>query len=346
MKALSATEAIGPALARTRRILFQPFRFSTFLKLCFVAAVTEGMGFRGFNSGRGSHGGRRWSGGPVTWTPEHIALAIGVALLLLVIGLFVLYLIVRLRFALFESLARQSTLLRPGWRMYREQSWRFFWLSVVVGIGFVVVAAGAILPFVRPIVHVIRDSQAAGHLLIGPLLSAVLPLVGVLLGLTLLAIAIDVILRDFMLPHMALEDESAGEAWLEVWDRLTSETGAFLVYGVLRVLMPIGAAVGIFIVLAIPLIVLFGIPGVMLGLLHAAAMNAQGVLQLLYYGFEALLVVVLVALGMLVAIGIGGPLGIAIREYALMFYGGRYQRLGDVLAPPPAVPPSEAAGLA
>lgn len=346
MEALSATQAIRPALARTRRILFQPFRFSTFLKLCFVAALTEGMGFRGFNSGRHSQGGGKWSGGAVTWTPEHIALAVGVALLLLVIGLFVLYLIVRLRFALFESLARQSTLLRPGWRMYREQSWRFFWLSVAVGIGFVVVAIGAILPFVRPLVHVIKDSHAAGHLLIGPLLSAVLPMVGVLLGLALVAIALDVVLRDFMLPHMALGDDTAGEAWLEVWDRMTSETGAFLVYGVLRVLMPIGAAIGIFIVLAIPLIILFGIPGVMLGLLHAAAMNAHGVLQLFYYAFEALLALVLVGLGILVAIGIGGPLGIAIREYALMFYGGRYKQLGDVLAPPPAVPPSEAVGLA
>lgn len=212
--------------------------------------------------------------------------------------------------------------------------------------GFVLIAIGAILPFVRPIVHVIKNSRAAGHLLIGPLLSAVLPLLAVLLGLVLLAIAIDVILRDFMLPHMALENDTVGEAWLEVWDRLTSDMGAFLLYGVLRILLPIGAAVGIFIVLAIPLVVLFGIPALILGLLHAAAMNAQGAMHLLLYAFQALLLVVLVALGFLIAIAIGGPLGIAIREYALMFYGGRYRQLGDILAPPPAAPPAEAVGLA
>ena len=43
----------------------------------------------------------------------------------------------------------------------------------------------------------------------------------------------------------------------------------------------------------------------------------------------------LLALGFAIVIGVslGGPISTAIREYALMFYGGRFQKLGDILFP-------------
>lgn len=345
MESLSAIEAIAPTLARTRRILFQPFRFTTFLKLCFVAAVTEGIGYRGANSSRGSHGTGRWAGHGLVLSQVQIASAIGMLLLAIVVALLIFYLIVRLRFALFNSLARQDTRLRPGWQIYREQSARFFWLSLVVGICFLALAIGAILPFIGPLFQVWKDTRASGHLSFGPLFSALLPLLGILVGFGILGIAIDVVLRDFMLPHMALEGDTAGEAWLEVWDRMASEKGAFLLYGILRVLMPIGAAIGVFIIMAIPLVILFVIPGVMMGLLHAAAVNAEGAVRITYFILEGTVGLVLALLAALVAIGVGGTLGIAIREYALIFYGGRYQRLGEIIVPP-LVPPADAFGLA
>jgi hypothetical protein len=345
MESLSAIEAIAPALSRTRHILFQPFRFTTFLKLCFVAAITEGLGYKGFNSGGGSQGHGNWGGQALALSQIQIASAIGMVLLAIVVALLIFYLIVRLRFALFDSLARQDTQLRPGWRMYREHSTRFFWLSVVVGICFVALFIGAILPFVGPLVQVWKGSRAAGHLLVGPLLSTLLPLLAVVAVLCILGIAIDVIMRDFMLPHMALESDSAGEAWLEVWDRMTAEKGAFLLYGILRVLMPIGAAIGVVLIMIIPLVLLFVIPGVMMGLLHAAAINAEGGMRIAFLILEGSLGFVLFLLAALVAIAVGGTLGIAIREYALMFYGGRYQQLGEILASPQP-PQAGALGLA
>ena len=44
---------------------------------------------------------------------------------------------------------------------------------------------------------------------------------------------------------------------------------------------------------------------------------------------------------LLASVCLGGPLSTGIREYALMFYGGRYQALGDILSPPPAPRPGE-----
>jgi hypothetical protein len=43
---------------------------------------------------------------------------------------------------------------------------------------------------------------------------------------------------------------------------------------------------------------------------------------------------VMLVLAVFATICVGGPLSIAIRNYALMFYGGRYPALGSILSPP------------
>ena len=64
-----------------------------------------------------------------------------------IVGIVVFYLIVRLRFALFECLIHQSVYLTPGWRRYREQAWRFFLFSIVIAVGFLALAVAALAPF-------------------------------------------------------------------------------------------------------------------------------------------------------------------------------------------------------
>jgi len=50
------------------------------------------------------------------------------------IGIVVFYLVTRLRFAFFYSLLHQTSELRPGWRLYREQAMRFFKMSLLIGL--------------------------------------------------------------------------------------------------------------------------------------------------------------------------------------------------------------------
>jgi len=50
------------------------------------------------------------------------------------------------------------------------------------------------------------------------------------------------------------------------------------------------------------------------------------------------LVLIGIVFGLLVAFSLGGPIATWIRNYALLFYGGRYQALGDILFPPPPAP--------
>ena len=157
-------------------------------------------------------------------------------------------------------------------------------------------------------------------------------------------IALDVVMRDFMLPHFALEDASAGDAWGAVWDRIGQEKGAFVFYVVLRVLLPMIAMIGMFILLAIPIVIVFGSLGVFIAMLHASAAGATPI----GIFFQAMAGLAIVVIGLLLAICFGGPISIAIRNYALVFYGARYQPLGDALYPPlpPAAVPVPAPGPA
>ncbi len=68
----------------------------------------------------------------------------------------------------------------------------------------------------------------------------------------------DLVLRDFMLPHFALEDATAGEAWTQVWARISAEKRQFFVYALLRVVLPTTAMIAVFILLMIPGLALAG----------------------------------------------------------------------------------------
>lgn len=335
MQVLSAAEAISPALNRTRDFLFRPFRWATYVKLCAVAVLTEGLGGNvgHSNAGTPSPG----TGAPTAqfnFDPGIVAGIITGGILLCILGIALLYVVVRLRFALFHCLVHRVHLLAPGWHSYREQAMRFFMLTIVVGLGFLAVAAVALAPFVPGFVHVFKESQASGHLNVWEFLPLMLQLIPVILALMVAGVAVDVVMRDFMLPHMALENATAGEAWADVLERIGMQKGSFFLYAFLRVLLPFAAMISLTFVLIIPMLIVFGVPGVLVAMIHSIQVNSTGAAWLVAVSLEGILGVFMVALGLLVAICFGGPVSIAIRNYALVFYGGRYQLLGDLLAPP------------
>ncbi|HEY6489793.1 MAG: hypothetical protein WCC26_08730 [Terracidiphilus sp.] len=341
MLMVSATQAIAPAVERTRNLLFRPFRWGTFLKLCAVAVFTEGFSGN-FNFSHGSHASHTHID-PGT-IPFHItpalmtALAfVGIAVVVLVIAIF--YLAVRLRFALFECLVHQDRRIAPGWHKYRFQALRFFLLSIAVGLVFLVIVAALMLPFFIGFLRLFREMQISGHFPLAAALGLILPLIPLFLGIIVAGFAVDLILRDFMLPHMALENASAGQAWNAVRTRIVREMGSFFLYAVLRILLPLAALIALFIALALPGILLFGLLGVSMAAIHAALHNASMALTVIGSVFEVLLGLLIMALALFLAIAFGGPLCMSIRNYALVFYGGRYQALGDILYPPPPAPP-------
>lgn len=348
MQTISAAEAISPAINRTRQFLFAPpFRWGTFLKLCFVAAITEGLGTNFRSSANPRHApSTAPAPGNVTFhfTPEIIAAAVAITLLLIFLALVLAYLVTRLRFAYFHCLVTNTRAITPGWRLYREQANRFFWMNVAVGVCLLLMIGLMVAPFAPGFIRLFRQIQAGGGPDVGLLLSLVLPLIPIIFLIMVFAVLLDIVLRDWMLPHYALENATAGQAWSAVWERISREKGSFFFYTVLRLILPIIAAIGLFIVLLIPGAVLIGSVAMAEYAIHAGFANASGLSSVIGVLLEVFIGLLALGFAIVIGISIGGPIGTAIREYALMFYGGRYQKLGDVLFPtltqiPPAYPP-------
>jgi hypothetical protein len=262
----------------------------------------------------------------------------------ILLSLWIFYLVTRLRFAYFHCLTTNTRLIRTGWGIYGSQALRFFGLNLAVGLCFLVVMGLIAIPFAGGFLKLFEVITQGGKPDIGSILLLVLPLIPIIVLLALAAGAAEIILRDWMLPHIALEDATAGEAWESVWARIRAEKKEFFVYVLLRVALPILGAVCVLMVLIIPGLALAGsLAAVELGL-HSYFADTTGSPALVGILLEAFFGVLAFGFSLLAGICLGGPLSTGIREYALIFYGGRYSVLGKMLYP--AAPPALAGGPA
>jgi hypothetical protein len=337
MRPISAVDSVSLAIQRTREFLFRPFRWGTYLKLGLVAIITEGIGG---HSGTSAHGNQPWAHGrapapPFNLAPQWIAAIVAAVLVAIVVGIIVFYLVTRLRFAFFHCLTRNTTEIRPGWRLYGAQAMRFFWLNLCVGFCFLLLLALVAIPFVAGFWRLIHATPPGGQPDLASVLALVLPMIPLILLLVLAAFLIDVILRDWMLPHFALENATAGEAWEAVWERIKAEPREFLVYVLLRLVLPLIASVALFAVLLIPGLMLAGSVGAIEYGIHSAFADSTGASALVGVLLEVFFGIIAFGFLLLASICLGGPVSTGVREYALVFYGGRYPALGEMLNPPP-----------
>jgi len=131
---------------------------------------------------------------------------------------------------------------------------------------------------------------------------------------------------------MAIEDAAIQEALEDVWSDLVAEPGQFALFFFLRILLSVVASILGLILLMVPLIPMV-VLGVIVGLILKAASTT------LALGLGIPLAVLAVFVFLLAVIGVSGTIGTFRRNYALMFYGGRYPELAVMLWPPlPAAP--------
>jgi hypothetical protein len=347
MQAFSATSAISPAIDRTKHFLFRNIRFGTFLKLCLVAVLTEGGGGSfNFRIPAQHYHSPATPGiaslapffpfGSFHLTPALFVVILAFATLVLAVGLVIAYLITRLRFAYFHCLIHGSREIRPGWRIYDEQSWRYFLLSLAVGFTFFVLVLLLAAPFILGFIRFFHASQAGQGFNIAGFLALFLPLIPVLLLIVVLAIVINIVLRDFMLPHIALENATCAVAWRAVRQRIAAEKGGFCLYAILRIFLPLAAGIAAVFVLLIPMLIMIGIGAVIAIAFHSLMAKVAGVTLFLLILLAAVLIAAAIAAAIVMILAVGGTVGTWTRNYALLFYGGRYQALGDILSPPPA----------
>jgi hypothetical protein len=250
------------------------------------------------------------------------------------IGIVIFYLATRLRFAFFHCVAHQTKEIRPPWRLYRPQAWRFFKMNLLVAIVFLCAFVVVALPFCFGFYRIYASSTPDGQFDVAGFFLLLLPFIGIVTCLCLVAIVVDAVMRDFILPHLALEDLSIRKAWAVVKARIGAEKGSFAFYILLRLILPALAVMALFAAAAIPLMIVFGMLALSDAALDAIRQNAAGVGALVCIFLEILFGLLVSAFGIFVAVCLGGPIATWTRNYALLFYGSRYQALSDILSPP------------
>jgi hypothetical protein len=344
MSAYSATAVITPAIERTRQFLFRPFYLGRFLKLTLVAALTEGgMSSCNFHSGSSSSGDHTGGTGGLDH-PFHlpllhwqalalIGLIVGVALVAIPVLILIRYLLIRLRFSFFDCVLYGQDKIGPGWRKYHRQAVRFLGMSLCVtaALWLLWIPVGyEVYRHFRPLFDKMLSGGEFTFWDVLPLAGTVLPL---MLAWALGAYLVDTTLGCFALPRIALEDASIGEALEDVWSDIQAEPGQFALFFLLRTLLAFAATIIACILLAIPLVIV-ALLGVAVGLL----LKSISTTAMIALGIPALIVALILILA--AVIGLSGTIGVFRRNYAILFYGGRYPELAAILWPPqaPATP--------
>jgi len=360
MNRLSALDAFSPAMARVSAMLFKPFRLSTWLKMGFIGLLGGGVArFGGNMNFRGPMFPQQTPGGRMPDDPfaeiqrvlhsidvarfMHvivIALIIGVA-----ISLIFLYLFCRFRFVLFDSVITQQPLVRRGWRLYASQANRYFgfWLVFrLVNFGVIALIIGV------PIWRAYKSGALSGD---GSLLVLFKLLASIALGAIIAGIVfaiISTLMKDFIMPIMALDDLALGDAWSALWRVIASEPGAWAGYLGMKLVLTIGAGIGLAIasvIVLLPAIVIIGIPtGIFAALgvgLFKGGVAVAGIVMFVIAGLLA------AAGGCFIYMFLIAPVTVFFASYAFYFFGGRYPKLGALLwpQPTPIAPVPQMAGI-
>lgn len=359
-KRASAVEAISPAIARTKQLLFQPFRFGLWARLAVVALITGEAG------GGGSGGGsipnlnpHQAQSGENHWTTvahpfseagwEQIQpylgwVVVGVVLALAVIVLWI-YSDCVYRFILLDAVVSGRCRLREGWRRWRAAGRRYFLWVISFGLAqFVLVGSVAGIPlllayragwFEHP-------DQHLGALIGGGILLALL-----VIALVVVLAIIDMLARDFLVPVMACEEVGAMDGWERLLAMMGTEKPGYAVYVLMKIVLAMAGGI-VFTILNLMVVLVLLIP---LGLLALAGYLIGSGVGIAWNISTELLVAgggMLAIAGILYVVGfVYAPGLVFFQSYTVEFFAPRYGPLGSKLFPatpaasplPPPMPP-------
>jgi hypothetical protein len=335
MKIYSASEAVWPALERTYSFLFRPFKGETFLKLAAVAAVSEGfiVSYRVAVPNAFPVYLDPGALASFLFDPEFPPVAILWAAAIFLIAIYGYYLVTLLRFAFVHCLIHQTGEIRAAAKLYREEAERYFTASMIVWLAFLVVAVLAfVLYFMAAYGSVGANAQGKPGSLYFAFPSFLSSPIAVVLMLT--ACVAHIFLNDLILPHMAIEASSFAKAWAAVWAHIAANKVDFLKFFILRLAMPMAAGVLLWFAGWVVGHVVFGLLGISAAGFNAMLEGFSGLRAYIRVAIEWVFVLLGLGAGVVLAISLGGPLGVFTRSYALFFYGGHYKALGNLLEPP------------
>jgi hypothetical protein len=337
MQPLSATDCITPAIARTKLVLFTPFRKGRTWKLCATAYLrTAGTMFLPLTllflfllPAAKSAGG----------TIAALGL-IAIVLLFTVFFLWIFYLCSRLQFAYFDIVVNRGEFVAPAWRKYGPQSLSWTGIKVLFGTVATAICALPIVAYVShllPLFHAmqtLRPGQPPPMQFIGALYAGYGVFYLVFGSLYLFSS----LLTDFILPSLALEDTGFAEAFRRMGELIRREPGQFALYTLLKVVL--GLTIYFAAIMAWEIALFFST--ILLGLVAFAVGFLLHLIGVSTFILTALAILLGIAwyifAGLYVVLFAIGPVLTFLDAYAIYFLAGRYPMLGDLLdrsTPPP-----------
>jgi hypothetical protein len=340
MQILSTIDAVSPAIARTKLVLYTPFRAGRTWKLSASAYLSfSGTLFFPFpfiylifipqlrtdnNSGL-------------------ITLLIAAVLCGTLLYTFIFYLCSRMHFVFFDIVLNRGEFVAPAWRKYGPQTWR--WTLVKMALGTVMVAAMAV-PLAVYFRHLIEIMQRMSTLKPGEppppeLFFAIFAGYGIVLLLGGSFFLIVATLDSLIVPSLALENINMGEAFRRVGNLIRYEPGQFFLYILVKIGIGLAGYMGLTIALEIAALIVGLVIAIIVGVI-GFLLHLIGVPTALLFGLGIFVAVVFyivtIFYGMVLAMG---PLFTFMQAYTLYFLGGRYPLLGELIersTPPPVAP--------
>lgn len=348
---LSAVDCIQPAIQHTRDQLFRPFRFGQWSRLALVGILAaelhaSGCNFNGFNfpmspQQRRSHVFAAATPFPRYFDPSHFdpariaqfaGLIVAIVLLAIVLGFILLYINSVFRFILFDSVLRKHCSIGDGWQRWHRAGRRYFLWQIVLMIA-QGLCLGVLIGVPLAIAAALGWFRDASHH-IGRSVLGVILLIGLFLLFLLIAAAVQLLAKDFLVPIMALEEVDFADGWSRLMGLIRPEPGKYVVYLLLKIVLAIAAAIIFSIIALIPALFI-----VLPAVLAAFAAHAAGV------GWNVTTVSVAVILGTLLlmvliyAIAlISVPATVFFPAFSIYFFASRYPKLDALLNPPPPAP--------
>ena len=179
------------------------------------------------------------------------ALIAAVVVFAIVLFFVFLYLNSVFRFILFDSVIKKHCSIGDGWTRWHRTGRRYFvWqlvlivaevLSLCFLIGLPLAIAAALGWFRDPGEHIGRSALG------------VILLIGLFLVFVLVAAAVQLIAKDFLVPIMALEGLDFADAWSRLLGIIRPEPGKYIIYLLLKIVLAIAAAILFGILTLIPI---------------------------------------------------------------------------------------------
>lgn len=348
---LSAVDCVQPALQHAREQLFTRLRWGQWSRLALVGILAAemhvgGCSFGNFGgrlphipqkSGNGLLPSSSLPSGFPHFNPAHISQHIAQYLGLIVVGIFVfvvlafIFLFVNsvFRFILFDSVLQRHCSIGEGWHKWRRAGGRFFLWQIVFQI--------AALLFLAVLVGLpVAAALAAGwandvqqH--VGRLFGGLILFLGLMFAFGLIAAAIQVLARDFLVPIMALENLDFADGWHRLLAMIRPEKRRFAIYLLLKLVLAIAAAILFSIIAIIPGLVVFVPAAVVVIAAHAAGMGWNVTTISLAVIFGSMLLLLFIYLVAVVSV----PATVFFPAYAMYFLASGYPQLDALLNPTP-----------